>query len=225
MEQTGYDPLVDGPFARAVHPRVDPAEGIRLLDQMLTHRLVVDRPQDAHVERDGVAHHAPSLETCAILPDERLGQCPEGEVLPLEINRQTVHRPAVVAGRTVMPAMLQKFDLPAHEVENRRFVGRLAEAARHLRHVEPGIGVFEPLRNPVQLRHVAFDAELDDRMRRRCRQRPARRFPLLLSEANRGPYALNAAPVGHLIIDASPTGGEGRFAEFYLYCSHNPFAK
>ncbi len=114
--QTSDDPLVHGPLARAVYPRIDVSERMGLRDEPFADRPVIDRTQHAHIKRDGVAHHAPPPEPLSVLLHETAVEPVHRKGFPGQKGVQAVPRPQVVARRAEPAALGEPLDLPPQVV-------------------------------------------------------------------------------------------------------------
>lgn len=190
---------------------------------MLPHGLVVDRAQDAHVERDGVADHAALPQKGAVALDQALVERTDREVLAAEVARQAVHGPKVVACRAEAPAGVQVLDLAAHVGKDRLPVLRCDEEADHLVGIVGPRRSLEPADDAGQCRKVAVDALPHERLLLRCRGCEAlrRKVPLPGLNPETGGDLPDAAPVCHLIIDAAGFARDRRGSELDFYCCHN----
>ena len=209
LEQAGDDPFVDGPFAGGVDPGVDVPERVGLLHEVQPHGLVVDRAQDPHVERHGIPDHAALFEACAVVLDDLFGQGLEREVLAIEIGRQAVHCPVIVAGRAEAAAGFELVDLLPHEGQDRRLMLRDPELEGNLPDVVVALRKLEALDDPVQHRKVAFDPELHERIRSRTGYLPPTRLPLLGMQADRSRNLEHFAAVRHLVVDGACSSRDG----------------
>ena len=222
--QTGDEPLVDGPFARAVDARIDTAERRRRLGQPPADRLVVNRAQDAHVERHGVPDDPAAQQVSVVLLDQPLGERGERQLAAAEKARKTVERARVVAGRAQPVVGRQLRDLLAHERRHTHAARQCAEAVGDVvDRIGPPLAV-QVADDPAQQVHVARYAALPDRDAARLRgDGPLRRsVPLAGQQADVGRNAADPAETTQLIVDGSGLAGHARCAEFYLYGSdHN----
>ena len=118
-----HEVAADGPFAGAVHARVDVAERVGLLDQAQRHGPVVGGAQVAHVERHRVPRHAPGDEVGVVVGHRLLGQRRERQLLAVQKAREARGAAGVVACRAVVFAAAQLLDPEAEELEEGRRCG------------------------------------------------------------------------------------------------------
>ncbi len=217
-----YHRLVDGAFAGTVDARVDITKGKGLLDQPPADRHVVHGPQDAHIERYRVAHHAPTEQIQVIPLHDLVGKCAQRQIDAVQIGCEALRSIAVVAGRAQISRRRQLRYAAAHELEKG----------------DPQLGIAEPLHHIVRHEHAARRLQLGhdavqqilfavDRTLQTARVDAAARddalsdgVPLRREQTNVGGDAPRLASVNDLKIDNASFSRDARTTQFYLNRYH-----
>lgn len=125
--QRDHRPLVQRPLAGAVDPRIDAAEGKPLLHDVLLHRLIIDRPQDPHVERDGIAHEVAPPQPLGIRAYQPLVQPGERNVAAQKTG-EAARRAPVIARRSETAESFEFVAQPQHVVQHLLTAARRSKA-------------------------------------------------------------------------------------------------